>query len=65
MSNIIEQKAHFFGITHEQLSEKEVENWRLCKDGIHLFDEVLSDKAHYLICDACGFEIHIAKIITY
>jgi len=33
-----------------------------CKKNIHLFDETESSD-HYLYCDACGLEVHIAKIV--
>ena len=29
-----------------------------CEKGMHLWDEVLSDDSHYLICDECGLMIH-------
>ena len=29
-----------------------------CKNGVHLWDEVLSDDSHYLTCDACGLVIN-------
>lgn len=61
----------YIGITHpitdEGLNKKEFETllqaWKIsnCSQGIHLFDEVLSDD-HYLFCDACEMEVHISKI---
>lgn len=64
----------YIGLTHplskdKRLSEREIKiilkAWKEsnCCNGIHLLDEVLSDYNHYLICDACGMEVHIEKII--
>lgn len=71
MTTIIKK---YIGITHpingEGLEEGEHDlilgAWRysLCIQNIHLWDEVLnSDGDHYLVCDACGIEVHIEKIV--
>jgi hypothetical protein len=68
-------KNNYVGITHplsndKRLGEKEhaiiLEAWKNanCPQGIHLFDEVLSNNEHYLVCDACGMEVYIEKIVV-
>ena len=68
-------KNQFIGITHpittmEGMFEKEndliLNAWKNsnCINGVHLFDEVLSESDHYLHCDACGMEVHISKIVV-
>lgn len=64
---------HYIGITHpisgnivdNKHKELVFEAWRRtnCPNGIHLFDEVLSNNDHYLHCDACGIDVHIAKVV--
>lgn len=66
----------YIGITHPMtddgndskilLETKEFRKaWKTsnCSQGIHLFDEVWSIEHHYLHCDACGMEVHIAKVV--
>lgn len=35
-----------------------------CPKNIHLFDECRSDVGHRLVCDACGFTVHILGFET-
>lgn len=62
MENTIRDKYH--GITHKEMNDKQLHKHKLykCPEGLHVFDEVLSDTDHYLYCDACGLTIHIAKV---
>ncbi len=59
----------YIGITHPLSdiveSEEFCASWKAanCAQGIHAFDEVYSDSAHYLHCDVCGMEVHIEKIV--
>jgi hypothetical protein len=59
---LIRTKPQYFGITYHDYSP---DTWKECSNGFHLFDEVVSGDDHYLICDACGMEVHIAKIIAH
>jgi hypothetical protein len=36
-----------------------------CSKNHHLFDEVMSDKQHYLSCDACGLAVPLGKSRKY
>lgn len=58
------KNRRYHGLTHTQLSKRQVANWKRnhCPAGRHLFDECLSNE-HYLHCDACGLEVHIAKVV--
>lgn len=56
----------YFGITHGEFSDEQLKNWnrRNCSKNWHLFDEVWNLKDHYLVCDACGLEVHVESIDT-
>lgn len=45
---------------------KDYSNWakKHCPKHEHLFDEYWDGQEHYLICDACGFVVHIAGFET-
>jgi hypothetical protein len=61
----------YLGITHPLESKgflqvnEFIESWKQtnCRNGIHMFDEVLNNDSHYLHCDICGIEVHIKEII--
>lgn len=65
-------KNKYLGITHplalekmdDEYNELVMEAWKKtnCPNMIHLFDEVHTND-HYLVCDACGLEVHISKIV--
>jgi hypothetical protein len=59
----IQPKPAYYGITHPD--GPDAGTWNECRNGCHLFDEVLNGNQHYLICDACGLEIHISKIVSH
>jgi hypothetical protein len=64
----------YVGITHpisdETIGEEEhdmiLEAWKHsnCPQGIHLFDECWTIDEHSLVCDACGIEVYIEKIVV-
>ena len=62
-------KKKYVGITHPLGEAVEMDEfckaWKQsnCAHGIHAFDEVLSDDSHFLVCDVCGMEVYIEKII--
>ena len=57
-------KYTYKGITYFSFLDNKfiLKIWKklFCKIGIHLFDEVISDK-HYLICDACDLRLIIEE----
>lgn len=55
----------YIGITYPTRLQKKLKEWKKihCSKNEHLFDEVCSDKNHYLHCDACGLIVHIKKIV--
>lgn len=71
-----QSKSRYIGLTHE-VSSEDLPRWKQekCSQNIHCFDEVLSyltqeekdqgfGPEHYLVCDACGMMVEIAKIET-
>ena len=67
------ERMKYHGITYVRLSKKERKWWRkkMCKRGVHCFDEVLSSAGgkpedggwhHYLNCDCCNLIVEIAGI---
>lgn len=63
-------KDKWFGVTYIGVLPEWMQNvkwiysfWKkyMCSKGFHLFDEVQSLESHYLYCDACELEIHIAE----
>ncbi len=67
-------RTKYTGITYPKILANKLAQklwkWFMCKDGKHLFDEVLSywgepsDPQHYLYCDACGLDVHISSITS-
>jgi hypothetical protein len=53
----------FYGYTYatELCDESTLIWWKKnnCKRGWHLWDEVRSEREHYLYCDACGVQLYI------
>ena len=53
----------YVGITYPKIFQNRPIRWFwkkfMCPRNIHLFDECMSME-HYLICDCCGFTVHIA-----
>jgi len=56
----------YYGVTYSKYwcKPKRLKLWRRknCRKNMHLFDEVWTGRDHYLVCDACGLTVHIAKI---
>lgn len=53
----------YVGITYPKIFRNKISRflWKkyLCPKNMHLFDECMSME-HYLVCDCCGFSVHIA-----
>lgn len=75
--NIKRYDVKYRGITHgitgdhmgEATAEQLRKEWKEknCPRNIHMFDEMKSlypDTEHVLVCDACGFYVHIAGFET-
>jgi hypothetical protein len=65
----IECQNRYQGITHGVpdkliMDESFCIRWKKerCSNGIHLWDEVLSDDEHYLSCDVCNLVVNIRSI---
>lgn len=62
-------RSKYVGLTYPKIFNNRLVHklWKrfMCKDGKHLFDEVLTyhtEPMHYLWCDACELEVHISCI---
>lgn len=61
-------RINYVGITYPKMFLGNIGYWLwkryFCKRKMHLLDEVAGINQHYLVCDACGFMIHISYTQT-